>query len=401
MATLPAAHPGQNTTFRSIWDNAISRLEWVSAELLKAFGIGGEPSDVDEIKTLLEDVLEMQKRILSKLDDLLREMQFQHLITRGYKSVERINNVYDDLISLSNVIDGGERAREAARIKAGVLDVNLGTRLNLKMISDVLLGKDSLGQSNPLITLFADRWFPAYTAEQLAEDKPLSTYADKLKSWLHGLFITQYLGLSELANARIADGDFELLKSEIEYTTQQMEAQRALLSEAIPEWTRTLPNSLFDGRWYVVKGLDPQGGRIDDSQVMYGSPSTSTGWYLDRTVQFRDRHKDNGDEEWVFEKTGDDDTFHMRERSRWWYVMLRDGRRFEVGGPQAAKLRLVMGRTKDPAVQPTAKRRDLYVPVIGVVGSGDYLTWTRGGTNVVFAGPLDKAVRIQIVHSGH
>jgi len=78
-----------------------------------------------------------------------------------------------------------------------------------------------------------------------------------------------------------------------------------------------------------------------------------------------------------------------------------------VTGPKA-KLRLVMGRTNDPAVKPDAKRRDLYVPLIACVDdpdrglkSGTYLTWTRGGTNVVFTGPQDKAVRVEIVYSGH
>ena len=58
-----------------------------------------------------------------------------------------------------------------------------------------------------------------------------------------------------------------------------------------------------------------------------------------------------------------------------------------------------MGRTNDPAVKPDARRRDLYVPVIGLVGRGDYLTWTRGGTNIVRVGSLDKAVRVEIVQS--
>ena len=52
-------------------------LQWVSAELLKAFGLGGDTSDLEQIKDLLNKVLENQKRILSKLDQLLLEVDFQ------------------------------------------------------------------------------------------------------------------------------------------------------------------------------------------------------------------------------------------------------------------------------------------------------------------------------------
>jgi hypothetical protein len=230
---------------------------------------------------------------------------------------------------------------------------------------------------------------------------------------LHGLFIVQYMGLAELANARIATGEFEQLEKDIALTTQRMDDQKALLNEAIPEWTQTLPNALSDGRWYVVKARDLVGGRIDNSNVMYGSPATGT--YLDYTVQFRSRHANNGDEEWTFQKTGQNDTFWMRERSRDNHVKL-DQTRVIVGNPDlprpfggpSAKMRLVMGRTNDPAVKPDAKRRDLYVPLIAFIDdpdrglkSGTYLTYARGGSNLVFTGPPDKAVRVEIVYSGH
>jgi hypothetical protein len=381
-------------------------LQWVSAELLKAFGLGGDTSDLEKIKSLLQQVLETQQLILGKLGELLREVQFQALITRSYDAVERITNAYDALQQLSTIAGNEERQREADTLRTGILNVNQGATLNLKTISDVLLGKDPLGQSEPLINAFVDRWFPVYAPKQLAADVPLSTYGGQLDAWLHGLFIIQYMGLAELANARIANGDFEQLQKDIDVTTQRMDAQKALLNEAIPEWTRTLPDALSDGRWYVVRARDLLGGRIDDSNVMYGSPAA--GSYLDYTVQFRSRHANNGDEEWAFEKTGQNDTFYMRERSRPNYLKL-DGSRVIVGNPglpgalggPKAKLRLVMGRTNDPAVKPDAKRRDLYVPLIAFIDSGNYLTYTRGGSNLVFTGLQDKAVRVEVVYSGH
>ena len=189
----------------------------------------------------------------------------------------------------------------------------------------MLLGKDTLGQSGALINLFADKWFPVYMAKQFAAEVPLSTYGDQLNAWLHGLFIIQYMGLAELANARIANGEFQQLQKDIDLTTQRMAAQQAMLNDAIPDWTRTLPNSLFDGRWYVVKARDLISGRIDTTNVLYGSPAAAS--YLDYSVQFRSRHANNGDEEWAFQKTGQNDTFVMVERSRPNYVKLDKGER--------------------------------------------------------------------------
>ena len=60
-----------------------------------------------------------------------------------------------------------------------------------------------------------------------------------------------------------------------------------------------------------------------------------------------------------------------------------------------------MGRTNDPAVKADAKRRDLYVPILAFIDTGNYLTYTRGGQNLVFAGAQDKAVRVEIVYSSH
>ena len=270
------------------------------------------------------------------------------------------------------------------------------------------------------VNLMADKWFPVYTARQLAWDEPLNNYPGKLDAWLHNLFMIQYMGLAELANARIATGEFQQLQKDIDLTTERMEAQQTLLNDAIPDWTRTLPDALCDGRWYVIKARDLISGRIDTTNVLYGSPAA--GSYLDYTVQFRSRHANNGDEEWAFQRTGQNDTFWMRERSRDNHVKLDLSSkppapyRVIVGNPDlpgplggpSAKLRLVMGRTNDPAVKPDAKRRDLYVPIIAFVDdperglqSGTYLTYTRGGSNLVFTGPQDKAVRVEIVYSGH
>ncbi len=375
-------------------------FKWVSAQLLKAFGIGGDTSDLDQIKEVLEQILQNQKLILQKLDALLVEVQFQHLITRSFDAVERIINIYTRLQRLSSVTDKGEREREAALLKTGILDPNLGTLLNLQTIADVMLGRDALGKGEPLINLFADRWFPVYTAKQFADSVPLSTYPSELEAWLRGVFVIQFMGMAELANARSATGDYQLLKQEIDTVIEDMQKQTDMLSLQIPAWTKTLPNSLFDGRWYVIRGRDLQKGKIDNSQVLYGSPAA--GSYLDYTVQFRDRHNNNGDEEWVFEKTGNTDTFTMRERSRPNSIRVSpNGGRLEVNSREKIAMRFLMVRNNDPALPQNAPRKDAYLPGIGFPTRGDYMTWTRFGTNVAFAGPLGKAVRLQIEYSGH
>jgi hypothetical protein len=268
----------------------------------------------------------------------------------------------------------------------------------------VMLGEDPLGHNLPLIKIFADRWFDKYTATQLDADVPLRTYADQLELWLRGVFLVQYMGMVERATGRLATpGGGEVLAIELDTMIERMNKQRKLMDEQIPIWVRTLPDALFDGGWYVVRARDLINGKIDNTRVMYGSPAT--GFIpLDYTVQFRSRHANNGDEEWAFEKQPvppeqPNDVFFMRERSRPNYVSLVEKAVTVVPGGKSA-LRIVMGRTNDPAVPATALRRDLYVPVIGFVGRDTYIAWTFGN-NTASGGVLGKAVRVQIESAGH
>ncbi len=382
-------------------------LSWVTAQLLKAFGMGGGPSDVEQIKEMLQTVLDNQKKMLEGLAHILDEIQFQHLVTRSYESVDRITTMHRSLTNLSQVVDPTQRAREAQRLKDAILEPNTGILFDLGIIGDVMLGKDPMGHSSPMINLFVDRWYPLYAARQLDDDCPLSTYGEQLEEWLRGVFLIQYMGLAAWANARIANGDFEVLQIEIAHVTEQMEEQKKMLADAIPEWTRTLPQALWDGRWYVVRGCDLQNGKIDRSQVMYGS--TDTGYIpLDSTVQFRDRHPNNPDEEWRFESAGQNDTFYLYKRTYAWYVTIDtfimgyENRRIIIWSQEKRmKLRLVMAPTNDPAVPPATPRKDRYMPALGFVPSGRYLTWTRGGDNVVRPGAAKDAVRVQIEPAGH
>jgi hypothetical protein len=369
-------------------------LQWASSLLLMALTINRrEDVSLGEIRDLIQEVLAKQGEIVDRLQGVLSEIQFQHLVTRGFEAIERILDTSDRLVSLALISDSGERDREAALLRTAILDPNLGAMLNLRTIHDILMGSDPLGQGQALITLFADRWFDRYTPRQLNPDTPLSTYTDTLDAWLNALALTQYLALSALANARLAQGDHDLLKIETQQTIDRLTAQAALMEQSIPPWTRTMPKTLFDGGWWVFRGLDPAGARIDASQVLYGSPSAQF-IPLNYTVQFRDRHNHNGDEEWMLEPAGNTDTFCLRVRARN-YRVVREGDRI-MCKDGATPLRLVMGRTKASAVPADAKRAQLYEPVIGMVGQGAYLAWTRGGQNLVRPGDLNAAVRVRI-----
>jgi hypothetical protein len=383
-------------------------LDWASTELLNAIFRGGSIDELDEIRDLLINIQQTQQEILQDLKDLLQEVQFQNLVNEAHGSVEEITSLYGQVVNLAKLTDErdrDERDREAKRIQGLLLPASGSDPLFTAMqtISNVLLGIDQAGNNEPLIKLFADRWFAKYTAKQFNVGVPLRTYPDQLDAWLRGLFMVQYMGMSARATGRIANGDFGLLAIELQTTIDRMNKQSQLLAEHIPSWTRTLPDALY-GRWNVVWAQELINGKIEKTNVMYGSPAA--GSFLDWTVQFRSRHPLNGDEEWALEKQPvpadkPDDVFFLRERSRANYVSLQDIRVVMCCNLPKAGLRILMGRTNDPAVPATAPRSALYVPVIGFVGKSTYLTWTRGGSNLVFTGPLDKAVRVQIESAGH
>ncbi len=372
-------------------------LAWVSSEVLGAFGFNTPVSDLSTIKSTLAQILVTQQQILSKLDQVLLEVEFQHLITRGFDAVERIENFGLQLQRLTQIESPEERLSFATSLRTAILDVNLGASYSLKVIADVMLGRDTLGQNNPLINVFADRWFNAYTPTQLDPSVPLSRYRDLLRSWLHGVVITQYIGLSALAAARRSAGQFSLLQLELTAAASDLDLQISMLNEQIPDWLASYPDSLYDGRWYLVRGANLQFGRIDESQVMYGSPAAQNAT-LNYTVQFRDHNWGNGDEAWRFEPTGRTDTFTIRELSRPGYINRDRYDRVMVDPTiEPASFRLVMAPSQDPALQ-SASRRKRYVPVMGQVGAdGSYVSWTRGGTNVAWFRSIDDAVRLRIL----
>ena len=233
-------------------------VAWVTTELLNRIFSGGDSDQLEEIKKLLLDIQTTQKEILKDLHDLLQEVQFQTLIGEAHPSVEVITSIYDQLTNLTKITTAGQREDEARRMLGQLLPVSNSNTdalfTAMKTISDVMLGEDPLGNNTPLIKIFADRWFDKYTSQQLDADTPLSTYADRLEQWLRGVFLLQYMGMVERATGRLANGSGEVLAIELDEWIARMDKQRKLMDEQIPIWVRTLPDALFDGRWYVVQG---------------------------------------------------------------------------------------------------------------------------------------------------
>jgi hypothetical protein len=364
-------------------------VQWASSKLLEAIGIGGGTSELEEIKDILNKVYTTQQKILDKVDALLREMQYEQLITRSFESVKRIASIYDRLLQLTKVPES-ERPREAERLKDGILDANSGVLVNLKIIHDVLVGDNPLNPGGrALLDLFMERWKAAYTAKQLSPDVPLSDYPNKSYDYLHGLFLVQYMGLSELANARMADKQYTMLQNETEQILRNLKQQQEMVDKWIPKWTLEWPQKFFDERWYVIKPRNTK-----SPKAMYGSPAT--GYIpLDYTVQIRERHYNNADEEWQFIKTGKTDTFNLRVRSRSRsHVSREDGYpdhiRMNWESEKFYDLRFVMSPKGDP--------------VIGITNTNQgYLRWlTRDRESGLFGrGSHDQAEVVDVEYCGH
>jgi hypothetical protein len=358
-------------------DTGGKALQWLSSEFFSAIGMGKE-SDIEQIKKLLDQIIVLQHQILDKLAELLTEVKFQHLITRSFESVERITSTYKRLINLADV-PAAEREKETKELMQGILNTSGGIPVDLKTIHDVLVGNNPLSPGDPgVLQIFMERWLPAYRAKQLDPDVPLKTFPDKSYGYLHGVYIIQYLGISLLANARIANKQYTILGKEITELNTNLASQKTLMDKYIPAWVRNNV-SFFDQRWYVIRSVQ------SNRNVMYGSPAA--GSYLDFSVQFRDRHTNNGDEEWLFEPTGNNDIFYLRERSRPNYISKA---RWEVSvqpkGGSIYRMRIIMSNN--------------FQMVLGLVQIGA-IQWNVGGNNCCFIKSWDAGTEVNIEFCGH
>jgi hypothetical protein len=265
-------------------------LRWASAQLLRAIGLGGGPSELERIAAMLDQIVAQQKLIMAQLDALGTLVQYEHLVTRAYPSISQITTLHKQLRRLAAVRsqdeDEAEDGLEEERLRRAILDGNNGTIASLDSLNRLLLGRDR--QSESLIRTFSTRWQTRFLERQLRPDTPLSTYWRGLDDWLHDLFIIQYQGLAQLANARMANGTVRILQREIADAVENMKAQRAMLNEAIPEWTRTLPDEVTDGRWHVVRAPHIRNGRRNTAYALHGGGTP--GHVQSTQLSFLDRH---------------------------------------------------------------------------------------------------------------
>lgn len=353
-------------------------LDWISSQFFSAIGMDRE-SDIGQIKKLLEQIIKLENQILDKLSELLTEVKFQHLITRSFDAVERITSAYKRLSNLADV-PAAEREKEMRELTSGILSTTAGIPVDLKTIHDVLVGNNPLSPGDPgVIQIFMERWLPAYRAKQLNPDVPLRTYPDKSYGYLQALYMIQYLGISLLANARVLNKQYTILGRELTQLNTDLVAQKTLMDRYIPEWVRN-NTSFADNRWYVIRSVE------SPRDVMYGSPAA--GSYLDYSVQFRDRHTNNGDEEWLFESAGVNDMFYLRERSRPHYLG-KD--RWEISvrpkGDNSYRLRIIMSNN--------------YRMVLGLVNVGAIYWRVHFGNNCVFPKPWNEGTEVNIEYCGH
>lgn len=368
-------------------------LRWVSSHLLRAVGLGGGAGELEEIRQSLRRIEDTQQEILRQLDTLLKEIQFQHLITRGFEAVERILSRQRRLTRLVDVPEE-ERPQEAQLLKAAILDPNSGVSVDLQIIHDVLIGNTRLDpDSQGILDLFMTKWRGLYISRSWWADYPLSLFEGRSYDYLRGLFLVQYMGLDQLANGRVANAQYSILKKELEQSADNLEQQRQKVEAFIPAWTRTWFRTVTDGTWYIIKPLDRRGkGR---EQVLYGSPAGGAGYHgLDYSVQFRDRHPRNGDEEWQFVPTGLTDTFRLVQRSRPHFVSATPkgneliALKMEPSGANNVHFRFLMSYGGKPVL----------AAVNANMRHCPFLYWDSAGNNTCYLEPnLSGAVEIDVI----
>lgn len=367
-------------------------LEWGSSKLLEAIGIGGGTDELKEIKDILNKVSDTQQKILEKVNELLTEMQFEHLVTRSFNAAVKIVSRYERLLNLAEAPED-ERAEEVAALKDGILDANSGVWVDLETIHDVLVGENRIDLGGKaLLNMFMERWKKAYTEKQLSPEVPLMDYHDKSYEYLHSLFLLQYMGLSQLANARSANGQYTLLRGEINRVLDNMKKQQEMVDKWIPRWTLEWPDKFIGGevRWHVIRAKDARGHA--SPQVLYGSPAS--GYTpLDYSVQFRERNLKNKDEEWWFIRTSRTDTFHLYKRSAHYCVAEQDGHikmRPDKEWQSFLDLRFVMSPKGEPVIA-TINRKP------------GYINWrSREGQNgICFIGGIEEAVEVDVEPCDH
>ena len=367
-------------------------LEWGSSKLLEAIGIGGGTDELKEIKEILNKVSDTQQKILERVNELLTEMQFENLITRSFNAVERIVSRYGRLLNLAGAPED-ERAHEVAALKNGILDANSGALVDLETLHDILVGNSRLDLGGKaLLNMFMERWKKAYTEKQLSPEVPLIDYHDKSYEYLHSLFLLQYMGLSQLANARSANGDYTLLRIEVDKVLQNMKKQQEMVDRWIPPWTLEWPMKFInaDEPWHVIRAKDTRGHR--GPQVLYGSPATGFT-PLDYSVQFRERNPNNKDEEWRFIWATRSDTFHLRKRPGHYTVAERNGNMrmsTNEGWETFFDLRFVMSPKGQPVIAAINRKPG-------------YINWRSGeGLNgICFIGGIEGAVEVDVEPCDH
>jgi hypothetical protein len=280
-------------------------LDWVSSLFFNAIGFGQE-SEFEQIEKQLEEIIKLDKEILSKLDDLKTEVEFQGLLTQSFPSVERINTKYDQLLKFARAPEEVTHT-DVKRLTEAILDPNLGVAYDLKAIHDVLVGTNVMNpDERGALELFMVRWKGAFYPNQFDPETPTLEFKTRSYQYFHALVMMQYKGILLLANVYIKEKKYSTLKNEIEELVTRLNQQQKIMDDLLPTWIQDVPAHYLTGTPCIISL------KSDKNKVFYANPPFIG--FKSGAVFFRGRHAGNGDEEWFLEPAGKSDLFYLRKR---------------------------------------------------------------------------------------
>ncbi|MEM1205394.1 MAG: hypothetical protein AAGN66_19350 [Acidobacteriota bacterium] len=271
---------------------------WVTGKILgKIFG--GESPDAKAIGEILAN----QQRIFKELQTILDEIAWATLTLKAFPSQQQILSLYSEFQKVAQADD----KLAAERLRTSILSPSDGPITDLSTLDNVIRGGDLVGAG--LLSQFITNNLD-YLKQNNNSSSLLRIYRSA-QTFLDGLFILQFMGLDLLVNALTSKGEFSLAITYVRSTLKNLEAQKKALDGFMPDLMKTIGSGApFTAVLHNSRA---------NNQVAYGNPpNTNFHGY----VWTRDRHPNNGDEEWIFAPDGD--TFSIQQVS-WKGYCYEDG----------------------------------------------------------------------------
>ncbi|MDJ0641882.1 MAG: hypothetical protein QNJ15_03610 [Erythrobacter sp.] len=301
---LPGVSPEEILKFllEKIKDEAMG---WAGTQVFDL--IFDHESELEEVKRMLAEILANQELIIQELRNIMREIEWQHLVTRAWEAEKFIESTFEQLQLTLRIKDPEQRERNAREIREAILDQANGILIRLFEINDALMGGSTVDpQEKGLLQVWVEKLNARM--EQHPRKLYLHKYYQLCQAYLGGVMHLQFIGLTLYVGA--AEGD-ELILEEVKNTFEKLQNQNKRMQKVIPASAHHIIKN--PGHYYVLFAANRE-----TKDIVYGSPYGSSA-PLDCLVYLRERHKHNADEEWQFlpEPKGDPATsFVIGERSR-------------------------------------------------------------------------------------